>query len=355
MESLTRLTCSLATLTAFVAGCSGTAETGPDTPETGPTACGGSITTEPSVVAVLPDGVRWLKAQDLLAKGTTAYVLNNDQQNHVGTITAVDLCSQTTTTLASFDVVGTAVIVGDAILVSADRGAGPELLRVPLDGGEIATVPLPENVVGVMVRSAGTRVLVVTTGTDTYSDYFELVADQLVRFAGVEALQPPPQPDQYGMLPSGPGVVGASEAGAYVVTRGHGGDTPLQLLPFDGGYGLSFEAGDGVLDIAAWGGRIIVINNFTIISVSPWLDQSEVLLDADGSTHQVRRIVVDDHSICWISNLKDKGAPRCLPQRGGEIRYLHGEPATALALTEGVLLWTVDTEDGKAKLMAAIP
>ncbi len=349
MERLTRLTCLVATV-AVLAGCSGTAET-----ESEPTVCGGNITTEPSVVAVLPAGVRWQKPHDLLAKGTTAYVLNNDQQNHVGSITAVDLCSQTTTTLASFDFVGTAAIVGDAMLISADRGAGAELLRVPLDGGEIATVPLPENVRGVAVRSAGTRVLVVTTGTDSHSDYFELVGDQLVRFAGNEALQPPPQPDQYGALPSGPAVVGASEAGAYVVTRGHGGDTPFQLFPFDGGYGLSFDAGDGVLDIAAWGGRIILINDFRIVSLSPWLDQSEVLLDADGSTDEVRRIVVDDHSICWISNLKDKGAPRCLPQGGGEFRYLHGEPATALALTEGVLLWTVDTEDGDAKLMAAIP
>ncbi len=361
MQHLTRLTLLVATLAAL-AGCSGTAETGTDTPETGPTACGGSITTEPSIIAELPSGARHFTARAILAKGTRAYVLSNAKESGAGTITAVDLCSHTTSTLASFEHLGQAVIEVESMLLSVDRGGGYELARLPLDGGDIEPVATPPGSVEAL-ENTGTRIVVAAANPSGSGgvELFELAGNALVRFNGITVVPDP----YYGSTPR-VFVAGASAEGVYAEVPTHGGTSRLNLYPFDGGYpdhDLAHTV--GARDLAVSGDRLIIAGAAAasfgdpgIVSMSLTATEPEVLLEpGSGHTRSVSRITADERSICWLprSDANDD-APRCMPRAGGEVRVL-GDSLGAfwdLELTDGVLVWTVATQEG-TKVMAAIP
>ncbi len=362
MERLGRLTCLVAAVAAVGAGCSGTTETGAE--ESEPTACGGSITTEPSVVAVLP-GASGL----VLAQGTTAYVLGHD-----GTVTAVDLCSQTTTPLASFAALGAGVIAGDALLLAVQHTAEVlgafELVRLPLDGGDIEALATVTR--GTALDSNGTRTVVsvqtpISAGGVDLA-LFELTGNELVQFG--QATLPPSQLGPTG----GFALLGVSELGAYARVVDAHGPTQANLYTFDGFVYPLAKHTAGALDVAVWGDRLFVAadtdwvtgKDTGIRSLSLTGGDPQVLLEPEaGHTRAVRNIVVDEQSLCWLDGTQaTTGAaaaerPRCMPQGGGEVRVM-GEalgPTDAVVnmqLTDGVLVWTVANQEG-TKLMAAIP
>ena len=233
MERLAQLTSLVVTLGALSAACGGE---GPET-ETRQTPCDGGITTEPSVVAVVPGGPPSSK-NALFARGTTAYVVSSQTSADM-TVTAIDLCSHTTSVLASFDNVQDAAIAGDAMLLSVWRAGGPELVRLPLDGGDVETVAVLAP--GSQLESAGAGVVVGMGKADGSSvdgelELFELSGSELVPFGLVSGVP------QTGTGGTSTDLVGASEAGPYLIQWFDCGCTPkLQLHSFDGSTTLDLK------------------------------------------------------------------------------------------------------------------
>ncbi|NUO54172.1 MAG: hypothetical protein HOV80_35440, partial [Polyangiaceae bacterium] len=230
-----------------------------------------------------------------------------------------------------------------------DRGAGGEIVRLPLDGGDIETVAVTPGPVPALESVEG-KIIVATADGSGGVDFYELSGSELVRFGGASPLSDPLH---------GTGtvnVVGASESGVYVRRSQPGGDQPLLLVRFDGApHGPVISTREPLLTLAVWAGRLIVITPGHILSLAPWGGETETLLDQGNATSLVHSIAVDEHSICWASGSdKNDGAPRCMPQGGGEVRAFGNARATALELTDGVLVWTVTSAEG-TKVLAAIP